>query len=224
VFVWLTSRAHCHQVCDLISHLWPPEVLTSGFFGLIDTRIPPPAPAPQPAAKVGFPATCTPDQLGTVLKQLPSEGCLAAPYLQSCSMTMATKMPCRLKDWMRGSYATQRMDLGFISVFIGCKTGDASIMDSLAIGSSTPNTFSTTEWVFKSEVTDACSFKDMTFSGNPNLARVVCVQKDEATATPLTANKTKLDLKDKNFQVTIADVGLGLDTREEIHNTPPFKF
>ena len=34
-FIYLTSRADCHLVCDLILHFWPPKVLTNDFLDLI---------------------------------------------------------------------------------------------------------------------------------------------------------------------------------------------
>ncbi len=37
-FVYLTSRADCHRVCDLISHFWAPKVLTNGFLGPVACR------------------------------------------------------------------------------------------------------------------------------------------------------------------------------------------
>jgi hypothetical protein len=184
--------------------------------------VPPPAPAPKaaaavvpppaPAPKAPAPGACTPDQLGTLLKQLPISGCLDQGYLQGCSLTKATRMSCRSNDWMRDSYATQRMDDGFTGVFIGCTAGDASIMDSLAIGSHDTKTFSTAEWIAKSGVTETCPFKDVTFTGDVNpMRRVICVQTDEDAASPLTTIKTALGLAFE-LQVTIADAGLGLDT------------
>jgi hypothetical protein len=165
------------------------------------------SPSPLSPSKEGFPQACTEDQLATLSKQLPADGCRKPAFEQACSFTKATTRGCRDSIWMREFFATTQLPTPFLSFIVGYDPSHASFsdvpLDSLFIGShKNTNADQKAAWFAMAGVpAEADCKRPVTASSPSQEAKVVVITSKSETA----ALKNQVGISDAEMQVILGN-------------------
>lgn len=156
-------------------------------------------------SKEGFPPACSEEDMATVYKQLPADGCRTRPaFEQACSFTQATTRGCRDPYWMREFYGTTSLSTPFRSFIVGYDPNNPFFsdvpLDALLIGSHKDLPLIRTSWFEKMGLlAEANCRRPVTVaSDQPQEAKVIVIT---PKSSALALVKTQLGIPDDQMQV-----------------------
>ena len=178
------------------------------------TPVPAPKAAPAPLLPVNIPQ-CSADQMASLLKQLPKEGCDKPAWSQSCSFTIATaKSGCQdTTAYFRQPLASMSLQDPFRAIIVGTKD-DEIIVDLLQLATHDTTKYDVEKWG-KIVGMKSCLPPRVTFTGTPQTAKIMVLEPDMAKAMKVKRWKTEMglsndDLRGETTRITNSTPGEGV--------------